>query len=187
MRIGDLTVTPAADAEWWVGAHGPGYTVAGLVGAGFDAYARLLHPAGGGLRWADVAAATGRTLTPTTGWDDLAAGWNPDPRQSPPTPRVDGLPRRLLHRVVSVLDQQTLTPTECVFLIWEGYADLDALRGAVPEADRLHVLQPQRTYLVLRGPVTAAVTTLEDLPWGGGGRTSGGPATTPGAWAPTPI
>lgn len=67
---------------------------------------------------------------------------------------------------MTVLDQQTSTPAEAVFLIWEGYAGLDALRGAVPEADRLQVPDLQRGYLVLEGPVAAADTILEDPPRG---------------------
>lgn len=174
-RIGDLTVAPAAAAQWWAAARGSGFTVAGLVGTGFDAYARLLHPVDADdddfdpahpvMRWRDVAAATGRTLTPTTNWEDLAAGWHPDLGQSPPVPSAEGLPRWVLHRVVTVLDQRTTTPADCVFLVWDGYAVLDGLRDAVPEADRLHMIGPQRAYLVLTGPVAAADTDLGDPQW----------------------
>lgn len=96
-RIGDLTVAPAVAAQWWVAARGAEWTVSGMVAAGFDAYARLLHPIDADeddfdparpvTRWRDVAAATGRPLTPSTGWAGLAGGWDPDPGQSPPQPR----------------------------------------------------------------------------------------------------
>ncbi len=56
--------------------------VTNLVGSGFQAYARLLHPLGqpGAPTWAEVARANGRTMHPSVQWDRIRSPgpFNPD-------------------------------------------------------------------------------------------------------------
>ena len=95
-------VTDVSAADWVVAGVGPfGSGVGGLVPHGFEAYARILHPAwetGDRLvTWAEVAAWSGRTVHPRAQFEAIAkpaagAGitarsWQnaPDPGTLPPT------------------------------------------------------------------------------------------------------
>lgn len=67
MQTGDLKITDGPAAGAWIepGLGGEFGAVTLQVPKGYEAYARIFHPAGrpGGkpIRWSDVAKATGRT------------------------------------------------------------------------------------------------------------------------------
>lgn len=108
---------PAAGVEharWVVESMRRREGVALVVPAGFQAYARLLHPLPGGRRWATVApeyleGGAGRYRYPFP--EELAA--------------VEGdMAPELVDALVPVLDAATATARQCHFGLWMGWADL---------------------------------------------------------------
>jgi hypothetical protein len=142
--------------------------VATLVPADYPAHGRVLHRAStrvGDVRWADIAARTGRHLTAETSYSDLV-GWHPDAdHQSPPGPWLE--PERGSLRpdecaaVAEVLARNTATPDDCWFCIWEGYGwtVLNRLAANAPRIALEH-----RNCLLFRGPVSAA-SAFRSEPW----------------------
>jgi hypothetical protein len=75
---GDYQAAPGTAAADWIvaGLQEPGQSVLSVVPAGFEAYARIFHPAGrddepGPVRWRDVAAANGRAAHPGMQWPSI--------------------------------------------------------------------------------------------------------------------
>src|SRR5690348_10898904 len=108
--------------------------VGSVVPTGFDAYARIFHPAwrrGDGdqieVRWSEVAAWSGRAVHPEMQFHSIAV---PAPgRQSGPAPwsfgpRLGVLPVRLVGAMVGMLARHTSTPDSCWFCLWDGYGYL---------------------------------------------------------------
>jgi hypothetical protein len=123
-----------AEAEWL----GPrlaafGSAVASIVPGGFTAYVRILHPARGAdrqaLRWADVAARSGRILHRLSQFEsihrpgDFPAGIDP--------PEEGNLPADLLNVLCGVLAEHTGTPESCWFCLWNGYGWLHKGRATI--------------------------------------------------------
>lgn len=159
-------------------------TVGSVVPAGYPAYARLLHPVEDGerlRRWSDVAAATGRTVHPLVQWHRLVGAV--DPRgatdgQGAGPPRVGELVPEHLAALLDVLAGHTGTPDDCWACVWEGYAWVAKVPGSIAlfgftddgeppvlehgppgfTAEQLagpRVRHPNRSYLLLRGPLTS--------------------------------
>ena len=125
---------PAASTEsaQWLTQRdrlGP-HWVTNAVGAGFQAYARLLHPYDdhpSGQTWAAEARANGHTLHPSVDWkkivsDELKAqfaqgrggpGW-------PGSPSRGHLPTWALEALCAILARHTTTPHTCYFALWES-------------------------------------------------------------------
>ncbi|GAA3310231.1 hypothetical protein [Streptomyces cinereospinus] len=111
-------------------------TVAGVAAPGFPAYVRVLHPAsldGTPVRWATVAAAYGRGVTPVSRWHELAGMadtyqnaaeyglpgvWDEHPVEGP-------TPLPVAEILVRVLERHTGTPQQCWFGLWNGYGSRD--------------------------------------------------------------
>jgi hypothetical protein len=155
-----------------------GVPVGSVVPEGFDAYARVLHPAhktpvnggeGERVRWSTVAAWTGRVVHPQMQFERIA---NLAEHEFPPwgSPPVQGvLPREEAERVAGLLRSFTSTPNRCWFCIWEGYGFLDPKRySGIPRVRSEH-----RDYLLYRGPIEA-VTAFS---WGA-------PQDSPNIWWP---
>ena len=119
--------------------------------------------------WASFA--TGSTkVDATTKWNDLVAGRNQD---SPDTGTIDpGLALRLSQ----LLRSHTRTPTDCYFLVWEGYGGLrdDLLTAASIE------LRFWRRMLVLAGDLRDGSETVGAS---ANGRTAQWWLPADGAWA----
>jgi hypothetical protein len=129
--------TPAASAEaadWLLERvdiwHGDWVT--GMVGAGFDGYARLFHPPTGDSAgtWADVAQANGRMMHPSAEWEQISApgpyrrkDWGRS-RGGHGAPRIGEMDARALHVLWDVLARHTSTPHQCYFALWEGWGTL---------------------------------------------------------------
>ncbi|MGH9101648.1 MAG: hypothetical protein ACRDYD_01475 [Acidimicrobiales bacterium] len=152
--------------------------VSSVVPDGFEAYARVLHPAeeaGRGtrlVRWAQVSAWSGLPLRPDTQFHGVAL---PAERPGEPAPwRSQGPSEGRLYlpdaeALCEQLRRFTTTPEECFFCLWDGYAfggvPLTAqgappaapLPDPVPSAVRSGpvVALPQREYLLYTGPVEA--------------------------------
>jgi hypothetical protein len=135
--------------------------VGSLVPPVFEAYARLLHPAGRAdgspVRWEEVAAWSGGTLHALAQWMPMAyprrSADAPSSEVPPPfdTPPPDGqLPPATLSALGDLLARYTTTPDSCVVGVWEGWggwAPPGTTRAPKPEL-------PGRAYWLLRGPLT---------------------------------
>ena len=182
--MNDHQLHPSADvaAADWLGPRLRrfGSAVAAVVPDGFPAYVRILHPARGPegrpVRWAEVAAWSGRSMhrraqfhairRPFPGTRTGPAPWD---GEDPP----DGnLPPELLRILCATLAEHTSTPEACWFCLWNGYGWLHGspsvgilgCRGPipVPPAFPAEVLEgprvrlPGRDYLLFTGPLAAA-------------------------------
>lgn len=135
----------------WIPPHvlgwgrGCGTRVGAVVPAGFEAYARLPHPAQTGpeswTSWKEIARQTGRTAHARMQWGTITH------QQDGRILEVEGgpgesLPRHLTQRLVSTLGRHTSTPQTCWFPVWEGY-------GNLPETGPARLELPGRRYVVL--------------------------------------
>jgi hypothetical protein len=177
----------------WIGerlAPFDAYVVTSVVPGGFEAYARVLHPAeeplhGGDrvVRWAEVAVWSGLPLQPGSQFHSIAL-----PRERPEGeapwssqgPHQGSLYPPDAVIVAKVLRDWTTTPERCWFCVWDGYgwdggmyltaSDGTDPAGAssgewsdpVPAAVRggRRVELPNRDYLLYSGPVEAALATV---------------------------
>lgn len=99
-----------------------------VIPGGFDAYARLLHPANGRggapVRWAEVAAWSGVPLERDGQFADVAV---PQHRPATPSPAAGGRPEEGslesadAAALVDVLEAHTKAGALCWFCLWEGY------------------------------------------------------------------
>jgi hypothetical protein len=179
-------VTDVSAADWVVARVGRfGSGVGGLVPHGFEAYARVLHPAWEAgdrpVTWATVAAWSGRVVHPRVQFEAIASPAEAAaarPWQN--APYTGTLPPNLLSALCDVLASHTRTPEHCWFCVWDGYtrtpgpdavftatkpgepadeaADSRVLPPRFPPgtASLPEVVLPERPYLLLDGPLDAA-------------------------------
>ena len=132
-----------------------------VVPGGFSDYARILHPASAigtigddaPVRWAEIAARTGRVMHPQVQFGRLS-GSN-DPYECPDwinPPSLGELPETVAPPLVAILKRHTNTPARCYLCIWEGYGSFEE---QFPQAAR--VALPDRTYLLFVGPIEAVL------------------------------
>lgn len=138
--------------------------IGAFIPVGFEAYARILHPAFEArpgvreptVRWADIAAQSGVSLRKDTSWEELTdtslGSWTPQ------HPDEGHLPRAEAEALVRLLRPMTATPDSCYFGVWEGWGGLDPDRRW-PGVARLR-LPHDRTYILLRGSIEAAAETF---------------------------
>jgi hypothetical protein len=175
----------------WIGerlAPFDAYVVTSVVPGGFEAYARVLHPAeeplhGGDrvVRWAEVATWSGLPLRPGSQFHSIALPLVRPQGEAPWTgqgPHQGSLYPPDAVILAEILRDWTATPQRCWFCVWDGYGwggvSLTASKGAVapepgsgrrpdpvPAAVRggSRVELPHRDYLLYRGPVDAALAT----------------------------
>lgn len=162
--------------------------VTSVVPGGFEAYARVLHPAeapnrghGRLVRWQEVATWSGIPLGPSTQFHSIAlppirpvtdAPWR---GQGPSTGRL--FPPDA-ERLAEILGSCTSTPDRCWFCVWDGYgwenrAQLtpigqagvvlpDPIPPSARRGPRVHL--PNRDYLLYDGPVEAVTATVSLTP-----------------------
>ena len=158
---------PPAEVAWIAEGRRPfgDYAVGSLVPVVFEAYARVLHPAWAPserkdttLRWATVAAWSGRTIHALAQWEPLSdpsMATDPVPPFEAP-PDKDGLDPDGLAALCDALAVHTRTPDDCFIGVWEGYS------RPVEEWAGSDVLDLEnRAYLVRRGPLALAL----DIGW----------------------
>jgi hypothetical protein len=187
-------VDAPAEAAWstavgqadWVGERlSPfgAHQVTSVVPAGFEAYARVLHPAaepdrddGDLVRWAEVAAWSGLPLRADAQFHSVAL---PPGRPARPAPWSGHGPERGslyladAEALAELVRQWTTTPERCWFCLWNGYdwsgtvltapgeagaplPDPDPVPAAVWSGPQVHL--PHRDYLLYTGPVEAVST-----------------------------
>lgn len=159
-------------ADWVVaGVRNFEHDVGSLVPLGFDAYARVFHPAGLSdgqisieVSWADVAAANGRVAHPAMEWIAITGDWRfehggggQDGVWNVP-PSLGSLPVRQAPTLSALLAAFTTEPSRCWFAIWDGYA------GARYPRDGPRVAMPQRPMVLFTGPLSAATTSFSEPP-----------------------
>lgn len=115
--------------EGVLGTRPPATTVAAQIPAGFEAYARLFHPAAdedsNPVRWADIAAERGTVLhsaaqfSAISGIDDSGMAWTEDAWDGEP-PTGDGLPSTDLAALAETISRHA-GPAAYLGL-WDGYA-----------------------------------------------------------------
>lgn len=165
--------TPAADpsaAAWlherllklWSGSKG-GNPVGAIVPTGFAAYARIFHASGPvqepgpPVRWADVAASTGRIAHPLMEWHRITtpapgSGRTAWDRTTP----LEGEPSdEELRGLVAILREHTATADLCWFCSWCGFA------GTMETGAEIRL--PDREYFLSSGPIEDA-TSFEQPP-----------------------
>ncbi|MGP3632610.1 hypothetical protein ACTU45_04400 [Streptomyces sp. 24-1644] len=160
--------TSALDPARWLTERAPGHgdfgTVAGVSAPGFDAYARVLHPASldeRPVRWAAVAAAYKREVPTGARWHEvvgmdldyhnaseygLPGVWDEHPAEGPTPPAV-------AEALIPVLARHTATPERCWFGLWHGYGRWDF--GHVPT-----FVTPERDEVLLSGTLADAVSPV---------------------------
>jgi hypothetical protein len=171
----EVTWSSDASPADWIGARlgefGGGVT--SVVPSGFEAYARILHPADsvgerGPVRWGDVAKWSGLPLRPTGLFHSVALP--PEaPLNEPPwhgRPRQGTLIASDAKRLVVLLRPWTSTPDECWFAVWDGYGWQDS------NSPRVHL--PYRDYLLFAGSLDTVANTTLFGKWG----------QTPNLWWP---
>jgi hypothetical protein len=192
MTIGDLRLaTDVAPAAWVVaGVRGFEHDVGSLLPLGFEAYARLFHPAyrltseGGDaqtdvrvtetadsrtwereVRWSQVAAANGRLAHSAMQWPSITGDWRYYSRDAQPglwdlTPTEGSLPRPQIERLIALLGKHTASADRCWFAVWDGYGTLSVAPEGIPRVE-----MPQRPMLLFAGALSAAATSLAEDPW----------------------
>lgn len=158
----DLSVAQWITAHLWPWLRGNRMRVGSLAPAGFEAYARLFHPASlqtangnwRPVRWSEVAAWHGRTVHPLMQFHRIANLPDETLLQLDPewgdAPDVGSLPPAETATLAGVLREFTATPERCYFGVWEGWGYLD---------HDFYESQPRiaafRDCLLFRGPLSA--------------------------------
>jgi len=188
--VGEWQVSPVTDvtAGRWVveWTRGPWHQVGSLLPRGFAAYARIFHPAyrrvseqeaaGEGatpirladgrigwnmeVRWADVAAANGRSAYPAMDWVTITGSERFLHRDHQPgiwdeEPCEGSLPVVQSRELVSLLRAHTSRPGRCWFALWDGFGSF-----AIPH-DVSRLLMPNRPMVMFSGPITGWVEHQE--------------------------
>jgi hypothetical protein len=170
--VGGYERAPGVAAATWIveGLRGFAESVLSVVPEGFEAYARIFHPAILGdsppnVRWRDVAAANGRIAHPAMQWPSIAGSipyvdgaslpgvWDQEPEEG-------CLPQDLMASLASALARHTATPDRCWFAVWDGYGSLGLPDDQFPVFDI-----PKRSMLLLAGPITAVRTSVSADPF----------------------
>lgn len=171
-RIGDYqSPRDAVPAAWVVrGLRGFGESVLSVVPEGFEAYARIFHPAGNGdpevpVPWRDIAQANGRTAHRAMQWPSITGSFRfyngaGQPGVWDRQPEEGALPQALVPVLTPVLSRHTATAGLCWFAVWDGWG---ALEPGVAEAPAFEI--PHRRLFLLTGPITAIGRSLGTPPW----------------------
>lgn len=188
-----VEVPGSASAAAWLTDRiiGFGESVLSIVPSGFEAYARVFHPAcpGGSfsnlrpgqtpLTWAEVARSRGTTAHRAMQWPSLIGTYTSSNYPRAPDhpgvePAMGELPLEVVIVVMELLKRQTESPDRYWFAVCDGFGELSDFVRAAPTFDL-----PHRHYYLLVGPIEGVLKSVEgqyQCP------TSGGPMTGPGAW-----
>lgn len=172
--LGELRlVADVGSADWIVaGVRDFEYVVGSLLPVGFDAYARVFHPAARRVdgewvevSWSQVAAANGRVAHAGMEWiaitgdgrylhgDTQPGIWDQEPSEG-------SLPVRQAASLAGVLSRFTATPSACSFAVWDGSGAPAYPRGAAPT-----VSMPHRPMALFAGPLSAVTTSFDEPPF----------------------
>lgn len=169
-----MRIAKESTAAQWIatGLHPFATDVGAIIPEGFEAYARVLHPAyrrteGGTrrpVRWRDIMVATGQSMADelqrfaaTDGPTQVTVGgvqlWDEPPA-------CGCAPLETITRLIATLGTRTQTPTRCWFAVWEGWGGLD-LDDDVQRAPVVTV--PHRDLRLFEGTVQEAAHSFDDI------------------------
>lgn len=174
-------VHDTAEAQWFCEGLDPSFeNVTGLLPCGFEAYARVLHPAwrvrreGGQLarspvRWAEVAGIRGTVAHRRMQWPQIwalppfedsvieacvEAGLEPIAQ-----PDEGTLPPEVARALIEVLGEHTGAPEPCFVGVWFGFNR--EYRAGIPETGRIST--PARDWDLFRAPLEALALDFFDI------------------------
>lgn len=136
LRIGGLDLQDdVSPADWLADLGILGGSVSSLVPTGFEAYARILHPAYRGSRhrcpvvtWAEVARANGTVLHSEAQFGSLVGWLQPRGHEQPGlwdgAPDEGNLPIERAATLGQLLSVHTSSRFNCWFGVWHGWGDL---------------------------------------------------------------
>lgn len=117
--------------------HGFAVDVGSVVPSGFEAYARIFHPASRQrhgpdepeeeVRWSTVAEWNGRIVHQEMQFHSIGGPWQGTPQRQGPRvhePRLGVLSGRQSRALVEILARHTATPDACWMCLWDGYGYL---------------------------------------------------------------
>jgi hypothetical protein len=160
-----VSVAPSPDPASWIRdrllpmSRTTGTRVCSVVPDGFEAYARVLHPAFGPLpdrvpfTWSAAADRARCVLHAETQWESIVealreSGWEPPWQEDP---GLGWCPPEVMTPLCETLVGQTSTPDVVWYGMWVGYPDVLAVSKGAP-----HFELPGREYVLLKGPLQAA-------------------------------
>jgi hypothetical protein len=177
----DLKVTDGAAAGGWIKPRlGGEYGAVTLqVPKGYDAYARVFHPAfdpeGSPVSWAEVAKATGTTAHREMQWHAILGVSDTDGLRGfhepgtlsrltwagfdPPTGRMD---LKTLDALCEILAEHTADPAHCFFGLCTITGWEDSFSKAELHGQRLLKLPLGRDQIVLTAPLSAVDQIVRD-------------------------
>jgi hypothetical protein len=98
--------------------HGTqGIPVGAVVPTGFPRVVRVLHPAGDGRSWAQVAAVAGRTVHPLVQWAAIADHFDGTGRSSDVDPQEGSVPADTLAAIL----EHCPAETDVIHAVWGGF------------------------------------------------------------------
>jgi hypothetical protein len=175
MHLGGLPVETDVSRGVWISAarrRGEPGTVASLLPTGFEAYARVFHPAvryegddDVEVTWAEVAAHNGTRAHRLMQWHTITGSWDAQPSEDQAPLWDDGpaeghLPVEVAARLARVLARHTTTPRDCLLGRWDGFGfDLPD-----PESPPRLLLRGNHDVVLVRGTVEDAVRNLAPEP-----------------------
>lgn len=139
--------------------YGPTTRVCSVVPSGFEAYARILHPAFGPppdrepIRWSVAAELAGRELHAETQWESIEDAFRESGLETPwqQEPALGRCPSEVILPLRERLLEYSSTPDAVWYSMWVGFPDVLAVtKGAA----RFEL--PGREYAFLKGPLAAA-------------------------------
>lgn len=161
-----------APAKWiaerlWRGTRQTGTLVGCIIPEGFEAYARIFHPAEqydaaersrSKVSWATVASWNGKVIHPQMEFSSIA---NLDPlRYDDPSwgdrPDDGALPEDECRHLLGVLREFTTTPESCYSGIWHGYGRLN--NPFHLKRPTLEIPGADRKYFIFRGPMDGVMS-----------------------------
>jgi hypothetical protein len=193
VRVGILELQNDVTPAGWVvdSIHDLGVDVGSVIPDGFDAYARLFHPAARfeagaevPVPWAKIAAVRDRTFHAEMQWPNVSGVWEHSGETAPGLwdrePEVGTMPRAYAARLSVMLAEFTSTPDRVWFGVWDGWGGLmihptgRALltsarsrrrrRSRPQPAPAPRVQLPGRAYYLLHGPISGVNESMEVPP-----------------------
>jgi hypothetical protein len=134
-----MTATEEVEAADWIRERlhpFARYDVGSVVPTGFDAYARIFHPAwrharesAREVRWSEVAEWNGKTVHSEMQFHSIAhpgSGHDAGPQPWNGEPRLGVLSDPQMRALIGLLSKHTSTPDACWFCLWDGYGYFNA-------------------------------------------------------------
>jgi len=165
MQGTDLTIVDGESAGAWIEPRlgGEFGAVTLQVPKGYEAYARILHPAqdsgGNPVRWVEVANALGATPHREMQWHALTG--STDPVGDPSLGEMEPVE---LDALCEILAASLSDSSGCFLGLCDIWAWVDELFPLEERRQPLLELLLERNYVVLQGPLTA-VRKIGDGPW----------------------